>query len=159
MRISRLVAWLLCCIPFWLAIAIYFMPAVEWASQFGPKDAPGLGMFFLLVSAAILIPVWFWRLIVNRPAKYPNSTSWIKQALEQAFGEKLTPAEYPEEEWNDDLRLASHLYWMCQQVIEMEDASKASRWIGWVYACMQFRLNLMSNQQARDLARSDKDLL
>jgi hypothetical protein len=90
---------------------------------------------------------------------YPNSTRWVIKTLHRTYGQELSPQEYEEQSWSNDLAIASHLVWMCRKIRKMSDADKAGRWIGWVFGCMQFRLKLMSNSTARDQARADSDLI
>ncbi|OGD63132.1 hypothetical protein A2215_01545 [Candidatus Berkelbacteria bacterium RIFOXYA2_FULL_43_10] len=90
---------------------------------------------------------------------YPHSTGWVIDSLYRAFGPSLAPAEYEETFWRDDIAIASHLVWMCRKVQSMTDRDKAGRWIGWVFASMQFRLKLMDNSRARDAARADAQLI
>ena len=90
---------------------------------------------------------------------YPNSTCWVIDVLYRQFGPALLPSEYDEEEWGCGVAIASHLLWMCRIIQTMTDYDKAGRWIGWVFATMQFRLNLMSNADARDAARKDAQLI
>lgn len=56
----------------------------------------------------------------------------------------------------------THILWMCDEIEKMntdtlDGALKASRWIGWIFAHMEFK-RLWDNNRSRDLIQEDEKL-
>lgn len=85
---------------------------------------------------------------------YRESLERIKKTLEEKF-----PEAHPKEGIGTDT-LPHHLLWMTERIKEFDtqstgDATKAARWIGWMYCVCELVLNLWDNQTSRDIARND----
>ena len=88
---------------------------------------------------------------------YPISISAVRKAVQ-----RFAPSVVSEE---CELRSGGeaplkHLLWMCDKVERMDttsidDAVKAGRWMGWIFAHIELRC-IWNNQETRSLVRQDK---
>lgn len=88
---------------------------------------------------------------------YAGTLAALRAAVQNKF--PGTEAEYRE---LVPLKVApaSYLLWMCDEVEKMDTSSvdeavKAARWMGWVFAHAEL-LGIWTNTQTRDLVREDR---
>lgn len=92
---------------------------------------------------------------------YEESIKLIRDTLSKFTGNVLPdytfiPQRHSGKDFFLRIRLIEHLLWMMDEIEEMTDIVKASRWIGWVYRSMEtIPLPLLSNEDIRDVAKID----
>jgi hypothetical protein len=55
-------------------------------------------------------------------------------------------------EIRDDEHLEDYILWMLEQI---ESATKAGRWLGWILCIVEEKLKLWTNEQSRNITRMD----
>jgi len=66
---------------------------------------------------------------------------------------------YPHSKSKEGLNiLPSHLLWMLDEIENMTDGEKASRWIGYVSRCLE-DLKIFDNSQIRFIIRSNNNII
>ncbi len=65
---------------------------------------------------------------------YPYSTKVIKGLINQSF-KTIKPVDH--ENPTEPKQILEHILYMISEIEKMKDAVKASRWIGYVYRCME----------------------
>lgn len=88
---------------------------------------------------------------------YEQSLSRIEVAIKDRFPDSMA------QEGISSATIPHHLLWMINQIKRFDtksvaDATKAARWIGWMYCVCELVLNLWSNDTSRDIAREDVSL-
>lgn len=77
---------------------------------------------------------------------YPNTICALREKIEEGFA-GTKPRSGLE-------CLPAHLLWMLDEIEDMDDLPKASRWIGYATGRCE-DLELLTNQESRDLTRVD----
>jgi hypothetical protein len=90
---------------------------------------------------------------------YAGTISALRETIASKHPE--VRATFSEIESGSDVPL-SYLLWMCDQVLKMDTSSvdeavKAGRWIGWVFAHVE-SAGIWDNRTTRNLVRADRQL-
>jgi len=84
---------------------------------------------------------------------YPYSIKLIKGLIKQSF-KTLKPINH--EKPTEPKQILEHVLYMISEVETMKDAAKASRWIGYIYRCMESPpLEILSRAETLEMCKKD----
>jgi len=84
---------------------------------------------------------------------YPYSTRLIKGLINQSF-KTVKPVDH--ENPIEPKEILEHVLYMISEIETMKDAAKASRWMGYVYRCMESPpLEILSRAETLEMCKKD----